>query len=76
MTELIGRLFGLSGVVALVTGSSAGIGRGLAEAFDKLGNKVIVAGRRKANLADVVLANPGVEESAFFHQMNDWFSQG
>jgi 2-dehydro-3-deoxy-D-gluconate 5-dehydrogenase len=66
MNDFLAQRFGLRGKVALVTGSSQGLGRNMARALAEAGADVIVNGRDAAKLVPVVnkLASLGVHAHA------------
>jgi gluconate 5-dehydrogenase len=54
MTSYLDELFSLRERVAVVTGGSSGIGRGIALAFGKAGARVVIVARNPDSLADAV----------------------
>src|SRR3954467_8876183 len=66
MSNYLEQKFGLRGKVALVTGSSQGLGQSMARALAQAGADVIVNGRDAAKLAPVVkeISALGVEAHA------------
>jgi uncharacterized oxidoreductase len=53
----------LTGNTIFITGCASGVGRGLGEVLHKLGNQVIISGRRKGQLEATTKANPGMKSA-------------
>ena len=62
---MVSKLFDLSGRIALVTGSSQGIGLALAKGLAEAGAKVVLNGRDEAKLATAARQIPGATMLAF-----------
>jgi NAD(P)-dependent dehydrogenase (short-subunit alcohol dehydrogenase family) len=70
MTMAISSLFDLSGKVAVITGSSRGIGKAIAERLAEQGAKVVVTSRKLDACEEVVKAIKAKGGEAFAHACN------
>jgi uncharacterized oxidoreductase len=60
-SRIIGEFFmKMHSNTIFITGGTSGIGKGLAEAFHRMGNQVIICGRREDRLRAICAANPGM----------------
>jgi NAD(P)-dependent dehydrogenase (short-subunit alcohol dehydrogenase family) len=73
MSAYLDQLFSLRGRVAVVTGGSSGIGRGMARALGQAGAAVVIIARDPANLQDAVneLARAGCEAASVSADLGD-----
>jgi gluconate 5-dehydrogenase len=69
------QLFALTGRVAVVTGSTRGLGRIIVEAFSRAGASVVVSGRKQAQcdaVAAELIASTGGQVTGLACHVGDW----
>ncbi|MDR6865571.1 gluconate 5-dehydrogenase [Microbacterium resistens] len=61
MNDYLSELFSLSGLTAVVTGGSSGIGRGIATALARSGASVVILARAAERIDETIAGLPGCE---------------